>query len=351
MMAANQAGGERGLYCRFCGKKNDADSLFCIRCGKPMAVTPAPQKVQVQPKESTEMPAAPIAPANDFSAAQAAQVQTQPKEPAEMPAAPITPADDFSTAQAAQVQAQPKEPAEMPAAPIAPADDFSTAQAAQVQAQPEQMQPNPPHREAPTQRESAPHEPAAEKKEVRSFESIGQNVGKKVDELTRSGNVKVKQFTDTMDDDKAIEFSYLAYLISAVVAVIAPFMPYIKASAFGLTLSFNFVRVPPEIAEFADTAQWGDGIFLIFIAVAALVAWKLKNRVAMLVTGGGAAVFSIIAISQAQKARDLVADTIADNFVKMGIGYYLCALASFALLAFGFVYYYKTKEANRKETH
>lgn len=318
MMAANQAGGERGLYCRFCGKKNDADSLFCIRCGKPMTVTPAPQKAQ-----------------------------PQPKEPAEMPAAPIVPADVFSTSQAAQVQAQPKEPAETPAAPIAPVDDFSISQAAQ----PEQMQPNPPRTEAPTQRESAPHEPAAEKKEVRSFESIGQNVGKKVDELTRSGNVKVKQFADTIDDDKAIEFSYLAYLISAVVAVIAPFMPYIKASAFGLTLSFNFVRVPPEIAEFADTAQWGDGIFLIFIAVAALVAWKLKNRVAMLVTGGGAAVFSIIAISQAQKARDLVADTIADNFVQMGIGYYLCALASFALLAFGFVYYYKTKETNREETH
>ena len=315
MMAANQAGGERGLYCRFCGKKNDADSLFCIRCGKPMAVTPAPQKVQAQPKEPTEMPAAPTAPA-----------------------------DEFSTAQAAQVQAQPKEPTEMPAAPIAPADEFSAAQAAQ----PEQMQPNPPHTEAPTQRESAPLEPAVEKKEVRSFESIGQNVGKKVDELTRSGNVKVKQFADTMDDDKAIEFSYLAYLISAVVAVIAPFMPYIKASAFGLTLSFNFVRIPEDMS---GATQWGDGIFLVLIAVAAMVAWKLKHRVAMLVTGGAAAVLSIIAISQAQKVRDFVADTIADNFVQMGIGYYLCALASFALLAFGFVYYYKTKETNREETH
>ena len=109
--------------------------------------------------------------------------------------------------------------------------------------------------------------------------------------------------------------------------------------------------IPPEVAEFAgDAGKWGDGIFLIIIAAASIVAWKLKNRVAMLVTGSGAALFSLFAMSQVQKAKELIADTIADTFVQMGIGYYLCILASIALLTFGFVYYYKTKEAIDKKT-
>ena len=238
----------------------------------------------------------------------------------------------------------------MPQAPITPADDFQAAQNQQATAAPQQAQPTPPRSEVPSQRASAPHEPSSGKKEPRSFESIGQSVGKKVDELTRNGNVKVKEFSDTIDDDKAIEYSYLGYIISAIVAIIAPFLPYIKAGAFGLSINFNYVRIPPEVVELADTPQWGDGIFLIIIAAASIVAWKLKNRVAMLVTGSGAAVFSLFAMSQVQKAKELIADTIADTFVQMGIGYYLCFLSSFALLAFGFVYYYKTKEALDKKT-
>lgn len=335
-MVANQGVGERGLYCRFCGKKNEPDSLFCINCGKPMDITPAPQQ-------------APVKPTDDFQAAQNQQATATPQQaPIEMPQAPITPADDFSSAQAT---AQQQVPNEMPQAPITPADDFFVAQNQQATAAPQQAQPTPPRTEVPPQKASAPHGPSSGKKEPRSFESIGQSVGKKVDELTRSGNVKVKEFSETIDDDKAIEYSYMGYLISAIVAIIAPFLPYIKAGAFGLSINFNYVRIPPEVAEFAgDAGQWGDGIFLIIIAAASIVAWKLKNRVAMLVTGSGAALFSLFAMSQVQKAKELIADTIADTFVQMGIGYYLCILASIALLAFGFVYYYKTKEAIDKKT-
>ena len=48
-MATNQAGGERGMFCRYCGKKNDADSLFCIHCDKALADSLAPQKKPTPP--------------------------------------------------------------------------------------------------------------------------------------------------------------------------------------------------------------------------------------------------------------------------------------------------------------
>lgn len=303
-MATNQTGGERGMFCRYCGKKNDADSLFCINCGKPLADSPALQK----------KPTPPSAPTKEAS----------------------VPADAF----AAQTQSERSQPDEAPVEPIAPADAFA------AQGQSERLQP-----------EQAPDAPSATReedvasKEPRSFESIGQTMGKKVDELTRSGNVKVKQFAETIDDKKTVELSYPAYLISAVVAIFAPFLPYLKFSAFGLSLNTNFVRIPAEIAGIAgDKVQWGDGIFLILIAAAAVVAWKLKNKVAMLCVGSSAAVFSVIAIRQAQQAKNLIADTVAENVVQMGIGYYLCILSSIALFAFSFMYYYKTKEPTDEKT-
>lgn len=284
-METNQAGGERGMFCRYCGKKNDADSLFCINCGKPLANPSAPQK----------KPAPPSAPMKE-------------------PATPTAPADAF----AAQGQNEPTQPDEAPVEPNAP---------------------------------SAASEENVASKEPRSFESIGQSMGKKVDEFTRSGNVKVKQFADTMNDKKSIEYFYPAYLISAVVAIVAPFMPYLKVSAFGVSLSANFVRIPAELSGIAgDAAQWGDGIFLMIIAAAAMVAWKLKNKVAMLCVGSGAVVFSAISVKQAQQARNLIAGTVAENVIHMGIGYYLCILSSIALFAFSFLYYYKTKEPTDEKT-
>lgn len=273
------------MFCRYCGKKNDADSLFCINCGKPLANPSAPQK----------KPAPPSAPMKE-------------------PETPIVPADAF----AAQGQNDATQPDEAPVEPNA----ISVAR-----------------------------EESVASKEPRSFESIGQTMGKKVDEFTRSGNVKVKQFAETIDDKKTVELSYPAYLISAVVAIFAPFLPYLKFSAFGLSLNTNFVRIPAEIAGIAgDKVQWGDGIFLILIAAAAVIAWKLKNKVAMLCVGSGAAVFSVIAIRQAQQAKNLIAGTVAENVVQMGIGYYLCILSSFALFAFSFMYYYKTKEPTDEKT-
>lgn len=284
-MATNQTGGERGMFCRYCGKKNDADSLFCINCGKPLANPSAPQK----------KPAPPNAPMKE-------------------PETPIVPADAF----AAQTQNEPTQPKQTPVEPNAT---------------------------------SISGEENVASKEPRSFESIGQNMGKKVDEFTRSGNVKVKQLAETMNDNKSIEYFYPAYFISAVVAIVAPFMPYLKVSAFGVSLSANFVRIPAELSGIAgDAAQWGDGIFLMIIAAAAMVAWKLKNKVAMLCVGSGAVVFSAISMKQAQLAKGLIADTVAENVIHMGIGYYLCILSSIALFIFSFLYYYKTKEPMDEKT-
>lgn len=284
-MAANQAGGERGMFCRYCGKKNEADSLFCINCGKPLADSPAPQKKPTPPSAPTKEASAPIVPADAF-AAQGQNDATQPDE-----------------------------------APVEP-NAISVAR-----------------------------EESVASKEPRSFESIGQTMGKKVDEFTRSGNVMVKQFAETIDDKNTVELSYPAYFISAVVAIVAPFMPYLKVSAFGVSLSANFVRIPAELSGIAgDAAQWGDGIFLVIIAAAAMVAWKLKNKVAMLCVGSGAVVFSAISVKQAQLAKGLIADTVAENVIHMGIGYYLCILSSIALFAFSFMYYYKTKEPTDEKT-
>lgn len=329
-MAANQAGGERGMFCRYCGKKNEADSLFCINCGKPLADSPAPQKKPTPPSAPTKEASAPIVPADAF-AAQTQSERSQPDEaPTEIPA-PIAPADAFST-----------EP--LPTQNVsAPADAFA------AQGQNDATQPD----EAPVEPNaiSVAREESVASKEPRSFESIGQTMGKKVDEFTRSGNVMVKQFAETIDDKNTVELSYPAYFISAVVAIVAPFMPYLKVSAFGVSLSANFVRIPAELSGIAgDAAQWGDGIFLVIIAAAAMVAWKLKNKVAMLCVGSGAVVFSAISVKQAQLAKGLIADTVAENVIHMGIGYYLCILSSIALFAFSFMYYYKTKEPTDEKT-
>lgn len=323
-MAANQTGGEQGMFCRYCGKKNDADSLFCINCGKPLADSPALQKKPAPPSAPTKKTSAPV----DAFGAQGQSERSQPDEaPTDMPA-PIAPTDAFST--------EPL-PTQNESAPV----DAFAAQGQSERSQPEQAPDAP----------SATREEDVASKESRSFESIGQTMGKKVDELTRSGNVKVKQFAETIDDKKTVELSYPVYLISAVVAIFAPFFPYLKFSAFGLSLNTNFVRIPAEIAGIAgDKVQWGDGIFLILIAAVAMVAWKLKNKVAMLCVGSGAAVFSVIAIRQAQQAKNLIAGTVAENVVQMGIGYYLCILSSIALFAFSFMYYYKTKEPTDEKT-
>lgn len=284
-MESNQAGGERGMFCRYCGKKNEADSLFCINCGKPLANPSVPKKKP-----------------------------TPPSAPMKEPATPIFPADAF----AAQGQNDATQPEQAPVEPNAP---------------------------------FVAREESVASKEPRSFESIGQTMGKKVDEFTRSGNVKVKQLAETIDDKKTIEYFYPAYLISAVVAIVAPFRPYLKVSAFGVSLSANFVRIPAELSGIAgDAAQWGDGIFLMIIAAAAMVAWKLKNKVAMLCVGSGAVVFSAISVKQAQQAKNLIAGTVAENVIHMGIGYYLCILSSFALFAFSFLCYYKAKEPMDEKT-
>lgn len=275
---------ERGMFCRHCGQKNEKEAAFCINCGKPLA---APVEKRMPPKEEK---AAPVAP---------------PTPPVEEKAAPIIPPMEEKSA-----------PKEEPAPSFEnSAEQNFASDAADV----------------PPQREGGGN-----------FESLGKNLGKKVDDFARTGNEKAKEWADNMGSDTYAGYSYLAYLISAVVAFLSPFMPYISVSIYGMTLSFNFVRIPSGITEGAT--QWGDGILLIAIAIAAIVVWKLKNKTAMLCIGGAATVFSLFEMGRAKQTRDLVSGILGGDLIKMGVGYYFCILASIALLASAILYFKSTKE-------
>ena len=269
---------ERGMFCRHCGQKNEKEAAFCINCGKPLA---APAEKRMPPKEEKTAPVAPPTPS------------------VEEKAAPIIP------------------PAEEK-----PAPPFENKAEENV---------GPDKADAPPQTEGGG-----------SFESLGKNLGKKVDDFARTGNEKAKEWADNMGSDTYAGYSYLAYLISAVVAFLSPFMPYISVSMYGMTLSFNFVRIPSGITEGAT--QWGDGILLIAIAIAAMVVWKLKNKTAMLCIGGAATVFSLFEMGRAKQSRDLIGGILGGDLIKMGVGYYFCILASIALLASAILYFKSTKE-------
>lgn len=277
---------ERGMFCRHCGQKNEKEAAFCINCGKPLAA-PGPVEKRMPPKEEKMAPVAPPTPPVAEKAAPAAPPMEEKSAPKEEPAPPFE--------NKAEENVGPDEADAMP------------------------------------QREGGG-----------SFESLGKNLGKKVDDFARTGNEKAKEWADNIDSDTYAGYSYLAYLISAVVAFLSPFMPYISVSMYGLTLSFNFVRIPSGITEGAT--QWGDGILLIAIAIAAMVVWKLKNKTAMLCIGGAATVFSLFEMGRAKQSRDLIGGILGGDLIKMGVGYYFCILASIALLASAVLYFKSTKE-------
>ena len=277
---------ERGMFCRYCGQKNEKEAAFCINCGKPLA---APVEKRMPPKEEKTAPVAP------------------PTPPVEEKAAPIIPPAE-----------------EKPASKEESAPLFENKAEESV---------GPDGNDAPPQREA---------EDGGNFEALGKNLGKKVDHFARTGNEKAKEWADNMSSNTYAGYAYLAYLISAVVAFLSPFMPYISVSMYGMTLSFNFVRIPSGITEGAT--QWGDGILLIAIAIAAMVVWKLKNKTAMLCIGGAATVFSLFEMGRAKQARDLVGGILGGDLIKMGIGYYFCILASIALLASAVLYFKSTKE-------
>lgn len=278
---------ERGMFCRYCGQKNEKGSVFCIGCGKPLAA-PAPVEKRMPPKEEKATPDAP------------------PTPHAEEKATPVTPPVEEKSA-----------PKEEPTPPFKNRAEENVG---------------PDAADASPQREG----------EDGSFEALGKNLGKKVDDFARTGNEKAKEWADNMGSDTYAGYSYLAYLISAVVALLSPFMPYISVSMYGMTLSFNFVRIPSGITDGAT--QWGDGILLIAVAIAAMVVWKLKNKTAMLCIGGAATVFSLFEMGRAKQARDLIGGILGGDLIKMGVGYYFCILASIALLASAVLYFKSTKE-------
>lgn len=294
---------ERGMFCRHCGQKNEKEATFCIGCGKPLA---APVEKRMPPKEEK---AAPVAP---------------PTPPVEEKAAPVAPSLEEKAAPPVKEKAAAPSIEEKSAPKEEPAPPFENKAEEHV---------GPDANDALPQREA---------EEGGSFEALGKNLGKRVDDFARTGNEKAKEWADSMGSDTYAGYSYLAYLISAVVAFLSPFMPYISVSIYGMTLSFNFVRIPSGITEGAT--QWGDGILLIAIAIAAMVVWKLKNKTAMLCIGGAATVFSLFEMGRAKQVRDLVSGILGGDLIKMGVGYYFCILASIALLASAVLYFKSTKE-------
>lgn len=202
---------------------------------------------------------------------------------------------------------------------------------------------------------AGPEKISSERRELR-FEDMGQQVGKKVDALAKSGNEKVKNFADSMDDEKAIEYSKTAYIISAIVAIIAPFLPYLSFEMFGRTIRFNYMKISAEIIGGGNL--WLDGVMIVFLGVLAVLFWRLDEKMAMLAVGAASAFFGLLESIQLYQLRSFSGlelgqlnqyfdGQLGANFAKVGIGFYLSVFACLGLLISAGIYYYKLQEKKK----
>ncbi len=149
-------------------------------------------------------------------------------------------------------------------------------------------------------------------------------IGKKLDNVAKKGAETFKEKTKNISDTDILIYSKLAFLISAIVAIVSPFFPYAKLGY----VSINFIRIP---AMYGSSGKFLDGIFLIIIAVVGIVLWKKNHKLGMLISGILAFSFMFYESRQISQFTDFGA--------QKGIGYYLCFLSALVMCASSVIHY------------
>lgn len=163
--------------------------------------------------------------------------------------------------------------------------------------------------------------------------------GSRVDEnsdVANSNKIKndLVSYMNNLDKNSIIRYSKLAFLISSILAIMSTFLPYIKASAFGFSMSINFIRISGKLA---GGAKFLDGIILIVLAIVAIYLWKKDLKRGMLIVGAISSIFMIYEIFKISKVMDEMG-----IIAHAGLGFYLCCISSFIMFASSFIYYRET---------
>lgn len=166
-----------------------------------------------------------------------------------------------------------------------------------------------------------------------------EDVGEKADEFERNSGTAIKKNAENVKDERAIKYSKLAYLVSSIVTIISTFLPDVTSNRYGASFNIYYIK----IAEgFLDSKAHGlDGIFLIILSILAIVFFKLRKNLAMLIVGAISALFAILEIMFVIEYYYL--DDLQMMDTHIGIGFYLQRLAPFVMCASSAVYYYKMR--------
>lgn len=120
----------------------------------------------------------------------------------------------------------------------------------------------------------------------------------------------------------------ILYLISGIVGIIAPFLPFAQVSAFGFSESTSLVVANGNI---------GDGIFYIILFIIGLVLFFFKKKLGMLIVAVlttllGVITFGLYVYNMSQAGQ-------ISNLVNLQIGAYLLLISIIVFLVSAFLSY------------
>lgn len=164
---------------------------------------------------------------------------------------------------------------------------------------------------------------------------------RKLSNALKSGAGSIQNAAKEMKKEDIFKYSKIAYFISAIVALFSPFLPFVSVGAFGISYNINFIYT----SEYGD-GQVLDGVFLIGLAVLALIMLKFDKKPGMAITGAISAFLIIFEITQMNR----MISEVGSRYAKAGAGFYLCCISSFVLCSSGILYYVLDRKLNPKLT-
>ncbi len=116
-------------------------------------------------------------------------------------------------------------------------------------------------------------------------------------------------------------------LFASVLVGISAFLPYISVSFLGSSLSKSLF-------------DGGDGIFIIIIAVIALICSLSEKYVPVIFMGAASFVLFFVensSVTSSLSKVDRASAAIAKSMIQNGAGYYCLLIGSIALILFGYL--------------
>lgn len=120
----------------------------------------------------------------------------------------------------------------------------------------------------------------------------------------------------------------ILYLISGIVGIIAPFLPFAQVSAFGFSESTSLVVANGNI---------GDGIFYIILFIIGLVLFFFKKKLGMLIVAVLTTLLGVLTFGFYIYYMNQIGQ--ASSFFNLQIGGYLLLLSIIVFLVSAFLSY------------